>query len=150
MTLLERIVTHPSIDVDEPPDVAIKTGLASWRRSVLVVTYGPVGGDDTLAAALPLGWRLTRDPDAHHRASELLVVVAAARRGEVASVRAAHPNDPLLAMVPLMADSSVVVEVLEAGADACIRTSSGPVVASYLLAMQRRRELERLTDLTTA
>jgi hypothetical protein len=122
--------------------------LTSWRRSVLVTTYGPGGGDDALAAALPLGWRLTRTATAGDPHSDRLIVVAANGGAEVASVRRAHPRDPLLAIVPLMADSSVVVAALEAGADACIRSSASSVVASYLVAMQRRRELERVTDLT--
>lgn len=122
--------------------------LTSWRRSVLVTTYGPVGGDQALAAALPLGWHLTRTPTDDDPRSDRLVVVAANGGAEVASVRRGHPRDPILAVVPLMADSSVVVAALEAGADACIRSSASSVVASYLVAMQRRRELERVTDLT--
>lgn len=124
------------------------TGRSSWRRPVLVVAYGPIGGDEPLTASLPFGWRLTRHDALGHPAGELLVVVAAATGAEVARVRRCHPGDPLLAIVPLMADSSVVVDALEAGADACIRTSAATVVASYLVAMQRRRELERVTDLT--
>ena len=139
MRLLERIGT--------PAPVPVASGLSSWRQPVLVLVDGPVGGDDSLAAALPLGWHLTRADDGSGTA-ERLVVVAASRGSEVARVRREHPGDPLLAMVPLMADSSVVVEALEAGADACIRTSGAAVVASYLIAMQRRREMERVADLT--
>lgn len=124
------------------------TGLSSWRRPVLVVAYGPIGGDEPLIASLPFGWRVTRHDAFRQPAGELLVVVAAPTGAEVARVRRYHPGDPLLAIVPLMADSSVVVDALEAGADACIRTSAATVVASYLVAMQRRRELERVTDLT--
>ena len=145
MRLLERIGT--------PAPIPVAAGQSSWRQSVLVLVEGPVGGDESLAAALPLGWHLARDDPGHGTGTasgtaERLVLVAASRGSEVARVRREHPDDPLLAMVPLMADSSVVVEALEAGADACIRTSGAAVVASYLIAMQRRREMERVADLT--
>jgi hypothetical protein len=146
MRLLDRLVTRTASEPARAPEIIVSTGLSSWRQSVLVVAYGPIGGDEPLAAALPIGWRLTRV--ASHAASELLVVVAADGGSGVARVRRAHPSDPLLAIVPLMADSSVVVDALDAGADACIRTAGATVVASYLIAMQRRRELERVSDLT--
>ena len=148
MRLLERTGTRTAPDLPDAPEIAMATGLASWRRPVLVVAYGPIGGDEPLIAALPFGWRLTRHDALGHQPSEVLVVVAAASGADVARVRHSRPGDPLLAIVPLMADSSVVVDALEAGADACIRTSAATVVASYLVAMQRRRELERVTDLT--
>jgi hypothetical protein len=34
------------------------TGLASWRRRVLAVAYGSIGGNEPLTAALTFGWRL--------------------------------------------------------------------------------------------
>jgi hypothetical protein len=148
MRLLERIGTPAPVDAPDAPELTIAAGLASWRHRVLVVAYGPLDVDDSLAAALPIGWTLARSDTRSRPITELLVIVAAASGSDVAEARRAYPDDPLLAMVPLMADSSVVVEALDAGADACIRTAGPSVVASYLIAMQRRRELERVTNLT--
>ena len=66
----------------------------------------------------------------------------------VAVARAEFRGQPLLAVVSGMADSAVVVDALDAGADACARTAAAAVIASHLLAMQRRREIERVADLT--
>jgi hypothetical protein len=150
MRLLERIGARAATDLPDAPQIVINSGLASWRRDVVVVMYGPSGGDESLAAALPTGWTLTRADVASHPTSEVLVVAVATNGAGVAEVRRRHPSDPLLAIVPLMADSSVVVDALDAGAEACIRTSAGSVVASYLVAMERRRELERVRDFTRA
>jgi hypothetical protein len=148
MRLLDRLGPRTPVDTSGTPDLTVVTGLASWRHSVLVLAYGPCGGDDTLAAALPMGWTVGRSDERGRTTTELIVVVAAAGGADVARVKREHPDDPLLAIVPLMADSSVVVDALEAGADACIRTAAASVVASYLIAMQRRREIERVTNLT--
>lgn len=117
---------------------------------MLVKVCGDVGGDEALRAALPSGWRLARSDDRRHPVTDLIVVVAAGGADTVARTRREHPTDPLLVIVPAMADSCVVVAALEAGADACVRTGGAAVVASHLLSMQRRRELDRVNQYTQA
>jgi hypothetical protein len=146
MRLLERLGARTA-GPDAPP-LVLATGAATWRHSVLVKVCGTLDGVEALGAALPTGWTFDLSDSRTHPVTDLIVVVAGIRTAQdgatVARVRAEHPGDPLLAIVPAMADSAVVVAALEAGADACVRTASAPVVASHLLSMQRRRELERV------
>jgi hypothetical protein len=146
MKLLERLgarATEPTA-----PPLVVVTGSASWRHRVQVKICGDLGGAAALAAALPSGWTLDGPDPVPVSGADLIVVVAGlqtrADAAMVASVHALHPRDPLLAIVPALADVSVVVAALDAGADACVRTASAAVVASHLLSMQRRRELERM------
>jgi hypothetical protein len=133
--------------------LTIATSNSSWRHSVLVLlehedAAPPVSADDALRLALPTGWILARSADGAHPLADVIIVVAASDGRSVARARRRHPRDPLLAIVPAMADSSVVVDALDAGADACVRTAGAAVVASHLVSMQRRRELEQVADLT--
>jgi catechol 2,3-dioxygenase-like lactoylglutathione lyase family enzyme len=136
-------------------ELAVATGAASWRHHVHVLVRGDLGGDEALAAALPSGWTLSRADDRTQPTTDLLVVVGGGAGGAtmdgqdaVAVARAEFRGQPLLAVVSGMADSAVVVDALDAGADACARTAAAAVIASHLLAMQRRREIERVADLT--
>jgi hypothetical protein len=148
MRLLERLGPRAAVDATDAPELVLATATSTWRHSVLVRAYGDLGGDEALGAALPTGWRLARVDDRTHPVTDLIVVVGAGDGATVAQVRQEHPFDPLLAIVPAMADSSVVVAALESGADACVRIAGAPVVASHLLSMQRRREFERVHPYT--
>ena len=57
--------------------------------------------------------------------------VSVARRG--------HPATSVLGVVATTEPVDVFVEVLEAGAEVCIRDSSAAVIAGHLMACQRRR-----------
>jgi|GEM_PF-3036209 len=128
--------------VDQGPAPAATVG----RGSVLVMLCGDLPGADTLAAALPMGWAVGVGDGRTHPATDLVVVVAAVgesgHRDLIAQARAEHPGDVVLAIVAAMAHPSVVVAALEAGADACVRAASASVVASHLVAMHRRREID--------
>ncbi len=155
MRLLERLGARTA--EPDAPQLVLATGSASWRHAVLVRVCGALDGVEALSAALPTGWTFDSEDIGADPATDVIVVVAGVQAvadgATVARVRAQHRDDPLLVIVPAMADSEVVVAALTAGADACVRTASASVVASHLLAMQRRRELERVgrfadTDLT--
>jgi hypothetical protein len=153
MRLLERGGPRAPAQAADLPELPIDTSAASWRHSVLVLLEPadpapPAGADDALRLALPIGWALSRSAETVDPLVDVIVVVPASDGQAVARARARHPRDPLLAIVPAMADSSVVVDTLDAGADACVRTAGAAVVASHLLSMQRRRELERVAQLT--
>ena len=146
MRLLERL----GVRAAEPttPVLVVATGAASWRHRVQVRVYGNLDGAGMLAEVLPDGWTIDGQDSLAEEGGDVIVVVAGVRSrddwGVVAAVRSRHLGDPLLVIVPAMDDASVVVAALDAGADACVRTASAAVVASHLLSMQRRRELERL------
>lgn len=146
MRLLERLGARPAGQQEPPFDLA--TGAATWRHTVLVKVCGELDQVAGLAAALPTGWTFEAIDRRGRPDCDVIIVVAGinvvADAATVARVRADNPGDPLLAIVPAMAESAVVVAALEAGADACVRTASAAVVASHLLSMQRRRELEQL------
>jgi hypothetical protein len=148
MRLLERLGAR-SAGPDAPP-LELATASATSRHAVLVKVFGALDGAEALGAALPSGWTFDHRDNRIHPLTDLIVIVvlagilAPADAALVARVRSEHPGEPLLAIVPAMADSAGVVAALEAGADACVRTASAPVVASHLLSMQRRRELERV------
>ena len=128
--------------------LVVATGAASWRHRVQVRVCGSLDGAGALAEVLPGGWTIDPADSLAADGVDVIVVVAGVRSRQdataVAAVRGRYPGDPLLVIVPAMAEASVVVAALDAGADACVRTASAAVVASHLLSMQRRRELERL------
>jgi len=146
MRLLERLGARSAEPVTSP--LVLDTGAASWRHRVQVRVCGDLDGAQALAQALPGGWTVGGQDAVAGAGVDLVVVVAGVRSradaAAVARLRAAHPGQPMLAIVPAMADASLVVAALDAGADACVRTASAAVVASHLLSMQRRRELERM------
>ena len=156
MRLLERLGARPA--GPEKTLLVLATGAATWRHTVLVTVCGKLDQAAALGAALPTGWTFETIGRRGHPDCDVIIVVAGinvvADAATVARVRADNPGDPVLAIVPAMAESAVVVAALEAGAGSCVRTASATVVASHLLSMQRRRELERLgrfadTDLTS-
>jgi DNA-binding response OmpR family regulator len=71
------------------------------------------------------------------------VVVPSTDAGQVRRVRAEHPGAAVLAVVPRSADGRLVVAILTAGADACVRETDPRAIVAHLAALHRRWARER-------
>jgi hypothetical protein len=101
-----------------------------------------VVGSPPLAAALspllPDGWE-AREFRPDSLASAELVVLADATGSAVKAARTVAPVAGIVAVVDPLASTAVIVDVLEAGADACVRSGDATVIASHITACRRRR-----------
>jgi hypothetical protein len=69
-----------------------------------------------------------------------LLVMGAATGPAVARARRWHPYAQIVAVIDQAAPADVIVDVLGAGADACVRAGSPEILAGHLRACQRRRQ----------
>jgi hypothetical protein len=106
--------------------------------SVVVAVVGSPSLVALLSNLLPDGW-VARDfrPDTIGAAE--LVVLAGATGSAVAAARAAAPDAGIVGVVDPVAPTAVIVDVLEAGADACVRCGDAWVIAGHIAACRRRR-----------
>jgi hypothetical protein len=103
---------------------------------VAVVSSPPLTA--VLSPLLPDGWEAREfRPDSISTAE--LVVLAGATGSAVAAARIAAPDTGIVALVDPLASTAVIVDVLEAGADACVRSGDATVIASHIAACRRRR-----------
>ncbi|SHN28068.1 response regulator transcription factor [Cryptosporangium aurantiacum] len=107
--------------------------------AVLVTVVGP-GSLAALAEQLPPHWSVRCAPLAEVGDTDLLVIGGASGARIRAAVRQ-HPGTPVVGVVDSYASAEQVVEVLEAGADACVRSGLPALVSSHLRACHRRRAL---------
>lgn len=108
--------------------------------AVLVTVVGPSRSLTSLAEQLPSHWRVRSAELADVDRTDLLVIGGASGSRIRAAVRQ-HPDTPVVAVVDSHATAEQVVEVLEAGADACVRSGLPALVGSHLRACHRRRML---------
>ncbi|GAA0743328.1 response regulator transcription factor [Dactylosporangium roseum] len=132
------------------------------RITVLLVTGGSRFGD--LARHLPRDWRVVRCRQlptgeernlhgsgssgsglhgADARAADVpepdVVVLDAPGAKAVTAACLRHPAAAIVAVLDPYSDHQDVVDVLEAGADACVRSSTSAVVAAHVEACRRRQ-----------
>jgi hypothetical protein len=113
------------------------TGVVVWVSDDL----GYAGG---LAQYLPMNWttRPLADPSEVDAAdAEVgLLVLAAADAGTVAAARRRLPADAhIVAVIDPVAPVDTLVDVLQAGADSCVRGGSSQILAGHVRACERRR-----------
>ena len=104
-----------------------------------VTVVGLAGRLHNLADHLPGNWHLRwvgRTDELDHPE---LVLIIDATGDTVARARQRCPDAVVLAAVSADAPVHVVVDVLHAGADGCVRSHQGPIVAAHLRACQRRK-----------
>lgn len=111
--------------------------LTSIETAVLVTVVGTPGTASALADQLPPHWRVESADLADVDHTDLLVIGAATGARIRAAVRQ-HPGTPVVGVVDPYATAEQVVEVLEAGADACVRSGLPTLVGSHLRACHRR------------
>lgn len=108
------------------------------RVSVLLVARATRLHD--LDRHLPQGWRVTRREELPSGGRDPDIVVLddpASRVVTAACLR--HPTAAVVAVLSPYSDHEAVVDALEAGADACVRSSTAAVIAAHLEACQRRQ-----------
>jgi DNA-binding NarL/FixJ family response regulator len=89
---------------------------------------------------LPSDWAVTHRPDlpAGGRDPDLVVLDDPGPRAVTAACRR-HPSAAIVVVLSPYSDHEDVVDVLEAGADACVRSGTAAVIAAHLEACQRRQ-----------
>jgi hypothetical protein len=108
--------------------------------AVVVTVVGPAGGITALADQLPETWEVRTAEPGEVVETDLLVIAAATGSRIAAAVRL-HRGIPVVGIVDAFAPAEQVVEVLDAGADACVRSGQPALVGSHLRACHRRRTL---------
>lgn len=103
-----------------------------------VAVVGPTLRKGNLAPYLPKHWTVT-----WHRHVEVgdpdILVLLAASDAKVRDARRRRPDTVILVVLSLLDAADSVVAVLDAGADACVRTDTAGVVATHVRACRRRQ-----------
>jgi hypothetical protein len=102
----------------------------------LVDRDGTVGA---LARHLPADWTIERITDLGNSTDIDLLVVGAATGPAIAQARRWHPYAVIVGVIDHAAPADVIVDVLSAGADACVRSGSAAILAAHLRALNRTR-----------
>jgi hypothetical protein len=131
---------------------ALPSGKAGWaagpatvpalprRPTVVVTVIGHAGSLSALADQLPAHWTVRSAAADEHVDTDLLVI-AGATGSRIRAALVGHRGVPVIGIVDAFASAEQVVEVLEAGADACVRSGQAALVGSHLRACHRRRTL---------
>ena len=123
---------------DREPGVPVEPTWGVQTPAAIVVVVGPPGRSGHLAEFLPANWQLRWAGSVGDLGNPELVLITGATGALVATARERCPDAVVLAAVSADAPSQVVVDVLRAGADGCVRSDHGPIVAAHLRACQRR------------
>ncbi|SBT52387.1 hypothetical protein [Micromonospora auratinigra] len=93
-----------------------------------------------LSRRLPPAWRVLHTPDVEYvRPGELALLISPGP-AEVARIRRRLPAGCALAvLVDRAASAATIADVLQAGAEVCVRAGSTTVLAGHLVACHRRR-----------
>lgn len=111
--------------------------------AVTVTVLGRAGQASALRPHLPDNWAVRSIADARAANDRDLLVLGNASGSKVALARQLHPYTVIVAVIDPAAPVDVIVEVLGAGADACVRSGSTAILAGHLRACQRRRQAGR-------
>jgi hypothetical protein len=103
---------------------------------VTVAAYGRAERLADLLPYLPVDWRLIHGD---RRDSPDLVLLYNATGERVAEARRRDPGAGVVAVLDPRGDQQEVVCVLNAGADACVRSTSSAIIAAHLQACRRRQ-----------
>ena len=90
---------------------------------------------------LPRRWSTRRYPTLYDVTHPDLLVLGGATPFLAAAARLLHREAVLIGVIDADAPARDLVDVLHAGADACVRASAPHVLASHLMALHDRREL---------
>ena len=106
--------------------------------TVLLIAAGSRFTD--LARHLPRNWRVVRAPAGDHDPD--IVVLDDPGDHCPKAVTASclrHPSAAIVVLLSPYSDHQEVVDVLEAGADACVRSTTTAVIAAHVEACRRRQ-----------
>src|SRR3954451_8614747 len=116
------------------------TFAATDSTHVRVAIVDRVGQVDGLAAFLPRRWTTQHYDSLYGVPACDLLVLGGADAELVTAARLLHPEGSIIAVIDADAPVEPLVEVLQAGADACVRAGASAVLAGHLIASQRRRQ----------
>jgi hypothetical protein len=121
---------------------AAPSTFAPQNRPSDVVTVAAYAGAHRLRRLLPylpLSWRLVRRDRLDDRTGRPdLVLLFDATGTAVTEARQRDPGAPVVVVLDPRGDQRDVIAVLQAGADACVRSDSAVIVAAHLQACRRR------------
>jgi hypothetical protein len=122
------------------PELGAAPAALSASPAVVVTVVGPAGSLAALAEHLPADWAVRPATPGQPSRTDVLVI-AAATGLRIAEAVQRNPGIPVVGIVDALAPAETVVDVLEAGADACVRSGQPALVGSHLRACYRRRTL---------
>jgi hypothetical protein len=133
--------TREPVSAARGPVSAGRGPATAGRRSrpVTVLVVGGRGEAYALARHLPYGWSVSWAETVATTADADIMVVYGATGPAVAVAVRRHPAATVLGVVSAGEPVDVMVDVLEAGADACVRDAGAPVIVGHLRACHRRR-----------
>jgi hypothetical protein len=105
-----------------------------------MTTVSVVDGGGTvgaLARHLPADWTIERIADLGTTMDIELLVVGGATGPAIAQARHWHPYAVIVGVIDQAAPADVIVDVLSAGADACVRSGSAAILAAHLRSLKR-------------
>jgi len=109
------------------------------RPHVRVALVGSRTDVADIAPMLPRRWHATR----HHRLSTMdgadIVVLGAATSDRVAAARLLNPTATIVAVIDPQAPVAFLVQMMRAGADACVRSGTSALLAEEVLAAHQLR-----------
>ncbi|MER7281838.1 hypothetical protein ABT369_46115 [Dactylosporangium sp. NPDC000244] len=110
------------------------------QERIDVLLIAPAHRLPELDRHLPQGWVVTRRAEmpAGCREPDIVVLDDPGPRSVTAACLR-HPSASIVAVLSPYSDHQAVVDVLEAGADACVRSSTAAVIAAHLEACRRRQ-----------
>jgi hypothetical protein len=101
----------------------------------------PAGQVSRVNAYLPRRWSTRRYPTLYDVAQPDLLVLGGATPFLAAAARLLHREATIIGVIAADAPARDLVDILHAGADACVRASAPHVLAGHLIALHDRREL---------
>lgn len=116
------------------------TAVTDLAAAPTIAVLGDATRITGLARQLPASWRVLRTPGVEYvQPGELVLLVCP----DAATVGRVHRRLPagcrLAVLVEQDAPAATIADVLEAGADVCVRAGSTTILASHLVACHRRR-----------
>jgi hypothetical protein len=117
--------------------------------TVTVTVLGRAGQASVLRPHLPDNWAVRSVADVRAANDRDLLVLGSATGSNVALARRLHPYTVIVAVIDTAAPVDVIVDVLGAGADACVRSGSTAILAGHLRACQRRRQAGQISGVAS-
>lgn len=136
-----RWTVRRSRSASPPPAAATLVHREPAPLGCSVVVVGSSRGLSRLAEHLPASWSVTVADEVGDITVADLVVLTCPTPGKIAAVKARLPEAGVLALAHPAADVGTVVDLLQHGATACVRSTEVALVAAHLVGCARRYAL---------
>ncbi|HSP39101.1 MAG TPA: hypothetical protein VLR26_15265 [Frankiaceae bacterium] len=125
-------------EVPKPAEAVTLLQVTDVPEGCRIAVLGPPGTLRSLDAALPTSWTIDRLEEVADLPAADLIVVTSPTPDAIAAVRARQPDASIVALAQPAAGVDAVVELLQGGATACVRSAETGLVAAHLVACARR------------